>query len=146
MAAISVQIEQLRGWATITLRGNVSKTDAITALDLLYQDPQFNAGMSELWDLRNAQAILSPVELTEIISFVSQHTERRGKGRTAVVAGRDVDYGMARIAQVHVEELDIELMVFRALDEAERWLEGEGEYRPQFPAAGQSEGSGSKAG
>lgn len=95
--------------------------------------------MSELWDLRNAEAMLSSEELPEIVAFVSQHIERRGKGRTAVVTGCDVDYALARIAQFHVEELGIELMVFRELDEAERWLKGEGEYRAQFPAAGQPE-------
>ena len=146
MAAISIQIDSSRGWASITLRGEVRKVDVIAALDTLYHEPRFHSGMSELWDVRHGEAILSPLELTDIVYFVSQHTDKRGKGRTAVVTGRDVDYGMARIGQVHVEEHEIELMVFRALDEAERWLEGEGEYRPQFPSAGQSDESESKAG
>lgn len=146
MAAISVWIDPSRGRATITIHGEVRKEDIVAALDTLYHEPRFQSGMSQLWDIRHGEAILSPAELTDIISFVYQHTRERGKGRSAVVTGREVDYGMARIAQVHVEEVGIELMVFRELDEAEQWLEGEGEYSPHLPATGQADESESEAG
>jgi hypothetical protein len=92
-------------------------------MDQLYSDPQFQPGMKVLWDARDARPDVTADDVRWIVHFVARHREARGKGRSAVVTGRDVDYGMARIAQVHLEPLPIELAVFRELEEAERWLE-----------------------
>jgi hypothetical protein len=55
-----------------------------------------------------------------VISVDIHSTEQR-----VVLTGRDVDCGMARIAQVHLEPLGVELAVFRDLQEAELWLGAE---------------------
>ena len=49
--------------------------------------------------------------------------EARGKGSCAIVTGREVDYGMARMGQVYMDSLGIEVMVFRELEHAEQWLD-----------------------
>jgi hypothetical protein len=45
-----------------------------------------------------------------------------GKGRTAYVVTRDVDFGMSRIAQVFYKDLPFEFLVTRSYDEAMEWL------------------------
>jgi hypothetical protein len=109
--------------AVVTGRGDLELDDVVAALDQLYSDAQFQPDMKLLWDLRDARTAVTAGDVRSIVHFVSQHREARGEGKSAVVMGRDVDYGMARVAQVHLEPLGIELAVFRELEEAEQWLE-----------------------
>jgi len=122
---ISVDIQSTEQRVVLTGRDDLVADDIVAALERAYGDPQFAPGMNVLCDLRNARTDLTPGDIRRIVDFVSRHREARGLGRSAVVAGRDVDYGMARIAQVHLEPLGVELAVFRDLQEAERWLGAE---------------------
>jgi hypothetical protein len=106
-------------------RDDLESDDIVAALERAYDDPQFASGMNVLFDLRDARPDVTSGDIRRIVDFVSRHREARGVGKSAVIASRDVDYGMARVAQVHLEPLGIELAVFRDLHEAEQWLGAE---------------------
>lgn len=50
-------------------------------------------------------------------------TPLKNSVKSAIVAARDVDYGMARMFQMQVHNPKMEIMVFRDMGEAKRWLE-----------------------
>ena len=78
-----------------------------------------------LVDLRDAAlAQISTDALKELAGLHSVLAEHTFTGLpVAVVAPRDLEYGLSRMWQVFVEENGWETMVFRLRTEAERWLQ-----------------------
>jgi hypothetical protein len=122
---ISVDIRPSEQQVVLTGRDDLVADDIMAPLERIYGDPLFALGTNVLCDIRDARPDLAPGDIRRIVEFVSRHRDARGGGKSAVVASRDVDYGMARIAQVHVEPLGVELAVFRDLQEADEWLGAE---------------------
>jgi len=122
---ISVDVQPSEQRVVLTCRDDLVSDDIVAALERVYADPQFAYGMNVLCDLRDARPDLTAGDIRRIVDFVSRNREARGAGRSAVVASRDVDYGMARIAQVYLEPLGVELAVFRDMQQAARWLGAE---------------------
>lgn len=77
-----------------------------------------------VWDLRNASIWSLSMEELKSIAELSVQNERLMKGgKTAVIAPKDIDFGLARVYQAHTVGTARELMVFRTLEVAEEWLE-----------------------
>jgi hypothetical protein len=128
------------------MRGEVSPQDISVTMEMLFDESHLSAGVHVLWDLRNARISVLPKQIPSIISTVSERLGAGWRGRSAVVTNRDVDYGTVRVAQVYLEDLGIELMVFRAMAEAEQWLAGEGDYQSQWPATRPARDNDTRAG
>ena len=134
MGLMSVAFQISKERAVVTGRGDLTASDLVEAAAQVYGDPQFRPGMSTLLDVRGACPAVTGDEVRMIVSFVSRNLEERGKGSCAIVTDRSVDYGMARMGQVLMEALGIELMVFRELEDAERWLDGKEEREARAPS------------
>ena len=134
MGLMSVAFELSKERVVVTARGDLTAGDVVDALEQLYRDPRFRPGMSMLWDVRGARLNVTGEDVRRIVAFVSKSREARGEGKSVVLTGREVDYGMARVAQVHMEAIGIELMVFREMEHAERCLDGEGESEVRAPS------------
>ena len=107
----------VRAWGTATAEG-------FEALDReLIEHPQWRAGRSVLFDLRELDMteLSSPGTRTSA-AFVTSISEALGDGRWACVMGRDVDYGLARMFQALTDGTELEVMVFREIEEALAWL------------------------
>ncbi|UCG87688.1 MAG: hypothetical protein JSW71_03830 [Gemmatimonadota bacterium] len=122
MGLISIAFQPSKERVVLTGRGDLVAADITETLARLYDDSQFRTGMSTLADFRGARAAVSGDNIRTIMNFVSRNLEWRGKGNCAVVTDRQVDYGMARMAQAYMEPIGIEAMVFREMEDAERWL------------------------
>ena len=146
MPVVSLQLDAATNTAHVRMRGDVRATDVLATINTLYHEPRFDRGMKVFFDMRQARVAMSPQEVREVVTFASAQRDRRPGGRVAVVTDRDADYGMVRIAQVYLEEVQIELMVFRVAEEAKQWLEGEGDYQPQWPRKRAVSDEGEKAG
>jgi hypothetical protein len=125
MGLVSTTFLASKDRVIVTVRGECLAADLLDTGDRLYDDPQFRTGMSTVLDLRGAIPAVTADNIRTIVSFISRNLERRGRGRCAVVVERDVDYGMARMGQAYLDEVGVELGVFRDLAAAERWLDGE---------------------
>ena len=121
MMSVAFQIPKER--VVVTGRGDLAASDLVDAATRVYGDPQFRPGMSVLLDVRGACPAVTGNGVRMIVDFVSRNIEERGKGNCAIVTGREVDFGMARMGQVYMDSLGIEVMVFRELEHAERWLD-----------------------
>lgn len=78
-----------------------------------------------IWDL--TQADLSALKTNDLIDDAKQTKSlasvRKG-GKTAIVAGNSLEYGLSRMLEVYydIESVPFEVRVFDAMDKAEKWL------------------------
>ncbi len=78
-----------------------------------------------IWDL--TQADLSALKTNDLIDDAKQtknlSSVRKG-GKTAIVTGNSLEYGLSRMLEVYydIENVPFEVQVFDAMDKAEKWL------------------------
>ena len=96
-------------------------TDALKAV-LAHQD--FQAGMPCLWDCREATVgDLGSSDIRDIGATMEESASHRGHGKTAVVTGSDVMFGMARMYDLATEsKRPNPFQVFRDIEQARAWL------------------------
>ncbi|MEN8245590.1 MAG: hypothetical protein ABFS43_11890, partial [Thermodesulfobacteriota bacterium] len=77
-----------------------------------------------LWNLSDASmGSLSMEEIRQIANLSIDNEEIMRDGKTAIVAPRDIDFGLARVLAAWTTGSHSDLMVFRTLNEATEWLE-----------------------
>jgi hypothetical protein len=77
-----------------------------------------------LWDFRNAtvdQSLSGNVE--ELAIFASEIDKRKGLIKTAIVASNDSVFDFAQLYKSYISKPSIKLEVFRAMDDANKWLQ-----------------------
>ena len=78
-----------------------------------------------LWDISEADlSDLATTDLEDDALHTKNLANARNGGRTAIVTGNDLEYGMSRMLEAfyEVEDMPFETQIFRDLDEARRWL------------------------
>lgn len=113
------------GVAWLTAAGDFSWEDAITAVRRVYADPRFAARARTVWDLRAGRALLDGEEVRLLAEHVREERPE-GRGRTAIVAGDDLTFGMGRMYEQIAADGPVDVNVFRDLEPATRWLASEG--------------------
>ena len=123
MSAIALRVDPSGKSAVIRLRGPIFRNDVETAVELLCQTRGYRGDATVIWDLEQAEIEMSPRQITELVRSLTHRPKARG-GKHAVVVNRDLDYGLARVAEAYAEAwLETEFMVFRNRGDADRWLE-----------------------
>ncbi len=112
--------------ATVLYRseGDVAEEDMIKISRAVVQDPEYEAGMNGIVDLRSVSPDLNISadglrELSEFNRVLSVHHNRT---RMAIVADTDLMYGFARMLQTYSDDLPSDYSVFRDMAEACDWL------------------------
>jgi hypothetical protein len=103
----------------LRIEGEVKLMEVSQSRLQILNDPDFTPTLSQLVDLRFAQAGRFSVE--EIRSLASSTIFERGIKR-ALVAPADLEFGIARMFEVFNEPHGQEVRVFRSLEEACQWL------------------------
>ncbi len=86
----------------------------------LVSDPNVDLDHRQLWDFRGVTEVaVSRKALTELLESKSPFG---GAARRAFVAGNDVDYGTLKMFQLLRGTCTGEIMVFRDIHEARKWL------------------------
>ena len=123
MSAIALRVDPSGKSAVIRLCGPIFRNDVETAVALLCQAKGYRRDATVIWDLEQAEIEMSPRQITELVRFLVHRPKARG-GKHAVVVSRDLDFGLARVAEGYAEAwLETEFMVFRNRGDADRWLE-----------------------
>lgn len=79
--------------------------------------------MSALWDVRDADLRnFDTPQMRELVGVINRVPGRVG-AKVAMVATRDVDYGIMRMWQVYGEDAPQQRCVFRTMEEAQAWLQ-----------------------
>jgi hypothetical protein len=82
-------------------------------------------GYSVLYDLRAARAEVNTADLRALADIVEHFPDPSGRGPIAVVAVDPVLYGTMCVYSALMARLGVRLQVFRAVPEAEDWLQQE---------------------
>ena len=124
---IETRIDTETGLRTHVLIGRVSLEELKDALGEVYARPDFRPEGDTLCDLRQADlGQFSHAVVKDVVDYVAKHRGAPPGARTAVVVGRDLGFGLARMyEQMLVASADVRVMVFRDTEEAMAWLEGE---------------------
>jgi len=90
----------------------------------LYESDTFDSSMNQLVDLRQADSqSRSPEVLRQFAGFIKSTLEDDGVyPKIAVVAPRDLSFGLARMYQAFAASVPWDFAVFRAMDAALAWL------------------------
>ncbi|HUT65976.1 MAG TPA: hypothetical protein VMZ05_07485 [Spirochaetota bacterium] len=84
-----------------------------------------NPTMNVIWDFSKASLADTPtITVKQSSMMVKRLGSTRQNGKSAVIASRDLEYGMARMFQIMTENggIPFKIKVFRSFDEAMQWL------------------------
>ena len=115
-----ISIDHARDFAVVTVHGEATFDGLMEVYEALAVDGQFSV-RKRLWDLRDATVAMTTAEL-ERLGHEGQARDNQRSSRAAVVASRDVDFGLARVNEVYRASSSTEMRVFRDLEEAREWL------------------------
>lgn len=117
--AISYRIDKSLGLVFTTAQGALTGQEILTYFQRLREDPDFNPSYDSLIDLRGL--IEHPMS-TGDIKTVSGYRVFNQESRRAIVAEKDVSFGMARMYEMQRGPEPDQIKVFRDMAEARRWL------------------------
>lgn len=122
---ITYTIRKNEGFVVAKHEGLVSDQELLDTYRQLYNDPDYQLGFKKLVDLRATESMERSADaLQDIAQLIkSRYAGSSERFKTAIVAPRDLSYGLARIYEVYSEETPQETMVFRDLQKALDWLE-----------------------
>ena len=120
--------------------GSISDDEFLASYKALFDDPRFDLGYNRLVDLRKANSgTRSPEALYAFARFMEErYRDAEAAPKTAVIAPRDISFGLARMYEAYTDLVPGDFVVFRAADAALAWLKapegilgggGEGDYR-----------------
>jgi hypothetical protein len=117
------RIDVEAGLATHTITGELSLEDVMQAMVKLFTNPDFRPDMAILVDISQGSAeTLSQEDIDEFVNLTRAMGEKRGTGRSAILAAQDLDYGIGRIIQALLDDTTRDLRVFRDRDVCLQWL------------------------
>jgi len=118
---ISYRIDAAAGAVFTTASGDLTAEEAAGYLGKLLD--QLTAPMNGLIDLREVAGVeLDANAVGDLAHLTSSFEERVAGARVALVASRDLVFGMARMYQSLRADAPYEIGVFRDMDEARFWL------------------------
>ena len=108
------------------MEGRLDVHDVISSLKPIYEDPVHPPKLNIIWDLRDIppDQTIKNEDLKRIVTYISQHAEKRIGGKTAIVARAEFEYNVSKKYElfVQLEGIAIGVGVFRSLGEAMIWL------------------------
>lgn len=120
---ISSHIDQEKDIATFTADGDLTLDEIMAIALMLYDQPTKDV----LFDLTAASTPDFSINDIMQIASLKQRSESPGRidGKTAIVAKKDLAYGLSRMFQSlsEMNRVPFEVSVFRTIEEAKEWLE-----------------------
>jgi hypothetical protein len=119
---VTYQIDQELRLIRTRCTGDVTFAEVLSHFRELVRDAALPRRLDVLLDLTEMGSIPESDQLRSVASEVAHLQQRLEWGSCAIVAGRDVLFGMSRMFQVFVESNFANSNVFREIDQAEHWL------------------------
>jgi hypothetical protein len=120
---ISVNLDKSRNLRLHRVEGRVTLVGLREALASFYQENPECRDMDSIWDLTETEIALSPEEIQDLASFVSQQWGRTEGVRSALVLSEDLAFGLGRIYGGYLEgQTRGQVGFFRGLTEALNWI------------------------
>jgi hypothetical protein len=122
--AITTQIEKELNLRIHRVTGVLTFDELLSTLKELYSAPDFDPRMNSLWDLREADvSSFETPDIQNLRNYVGKHWGTGGRNKAALVATRDIDFGLSRMYEFYLQaKSSSEVQVFRDYDEAYEWV------------------------
>jgi hypothetical protein len=128
---VDIKIDPTAGSAgliTYTVTGELDLGKLRTALEGIYDAPEFRPGMHALWQIKEGTIGVNATQLPELINILQERSDKRGTGyKAAIVVRGNLDFGLSTIFQMHAYTLPFDVKVFQSLTQAKEWI---GEEKP----------------
>jgi hypothetical protein len=122
---IRMIIDRAAGLIRTTGSGRVSGDDLVTYYHRLRSHPDFRGDLNEIFDLSDVTDAAVDADDVRRLSGVTEEFTRRGVAvRVAIVAPRDLEFGLARMYEMLQSQSLNEVRVFRDRADAEAWIFG----------------------
>jgi len=124
--SIETRIDTDAGVAVHRVEGEIDLDQIRQAWENLMQNPDFDPALNVLWDLSGcSRAVINAQDIKRIRDETAAILEYRQPGyRVALLATRDLYFGLCRMFEAHASDLPIDVKVFRDRDAAWGWLTG----------------------
>jgi len=119
---VTYQIDRDGGFIETHCTGAVTLDEVLDHFHELETDPKTPNRLDVLLDLDGMTTVPESQDLREVTQAVKRLTGQVTFGSCAIVASRDVVFGMSRMFEVFAEGLFGRTHVFRERRDAERWL------------------------
>lgn len=120
----NVQIDPSRKFVTLDLRGSLDPAEAASALRSIITHPDLPMAPNGIIDTTELVDLnLQARDVRDLAAMAELSDERWRGGRWAVIAPRDLVYGMARMYQMIRSNAPYEIGVFRTREEGVSWLD-----------------------
>jgi len=122
MATVEINNDRLNDLTVFTVHGDLCSDELIHHIKDFYAG---NPTKLVLWDgTDGSQGNIATRELKKVFDEMIRYSVKRKNGKTAFVAGFDVDYGIGRMYEAYgeCEHVPVAYRVFRSTEEALQWL------------------------
>ncbi len=106
--------------------GVLTDEDLRNQAQAVVDDPRIQQGVKEIVDLRGVDTVEASTDsIGVVINIDKEHSEKLAGQKTAIVAPRELLYGLSKIYEVLYElsQAPANVKVFRDMGEARKWLE-----------------------
>ena len=122
MVDISVSVERDNDLTVFEVHGDLTAADIISySSEYYFKQPT----KLVLWDATNGSvSSITNDEFHVIAREMKTYTNKRTGGKTALVSGHDIDFGLSRMYEAYadMEDLALQYRAFKDLDSARDWL------------------------
>jgi len=104
--------------------GILSQAEVLGGIRDIVNHPEFGVDYSVLVDLTELRDLpIFGADVRERTELDKSLEHRFGKAKFAIVATRDLFFGLARMYELLMDDSSIEVQTFRELEQAQAWLE-----------------------
>ncbi len=121
---ITYQLRAEEKLAIVVHSETVTDGEFLSFYEALYRDPRFDKSFNLLVDLQRAESTVRTSEaLRKLADFmVKQYAETPAGPKVAVVAPRDISFGLARMYEAMSPTVPWQFEIVRSVDDALAWL------------------------
>jgi len=121
---ISSKIDPEHNIIIRTASGELSADDIRNAFNATLEHTDFRKEMNVIWDLEHADlSKIAADDLIKIVELISKASNQRGSDyKIAIVASKDLTFGLSRMFEGYGVELPTSIMVYRDLESAYHWI------------------------
>ena len=95
------KVEYIDGVFICTSSGRAEAGDAAKVIDAMLSHPEWKPGTPRCYDISNLDTgLLTVTEIRRIADLAARRKAELGEGKIAMVASRDLEYGLARMLSV----------------------------------------------
>lgn len=120
--SLEYSIDRTKGVVTLHYAEDPSLDLWTSTMDAVLRDPEFRPGYALLLDRSRLATAPEADYIRGVVEYMRGHAAELGGARVAIVVGNAAAYGMARMAQILLEDPPEASQVFTKLEEAMDWL------------------------